>query len=52
MTTIRRRNILSLVKDIQLNNEDMTFMDSFFALHSSKEITTQELDYLIDWMTD
>jgi len=51
MTTIRRRNILSLVKDTQEMHPEFSIKDCFFVLYDSKEITGGELDYLMDWMT-
>jgi len=50
-TTQRRRNILSLVKDIQEVHPEFDIKDCFFILYDNKEITGSELDYLIDWMT-
>lgn len=51
MTTIRRRAILSMVKDWQEINPTMSFKECFFLLYDDKMITGAELDYLMDWMT-
>jgi len=51
MTPIRRRNILSLCQEWQSEFQDMTIKDCFFTLYDDKDITSKELDYLIDWMT-
>jgi len=51
MTTIQRRNILSMCKDIQDVHPEFSIKDCFFLLYDNKDITGPELDYLIDWMT-
>jgi len=51
MTTIRRRNILSLVKDTQEVQPEFDIKDCFFVLYDNEDITATELDYLMDWMT-
>ena len=51
MTTIRRRNIVSLCKEWQNEFPNMSIKDCFFALYNDKMITGAELDYLMDWMT-
>ena len=51
MTPIRRRNILSMCKDIQEAIPQASIKDCFFTLYDDKDITGEELEYLIEWMT-
>ena len=51
MTPIRRKNILSMCKDIQEAIPQASIEDCFNSLNESNDITSEELNYLIDWMT-
>ena len=51
MTRGRRFEVLDLVKDTQEVHAEFSYKDCFFSLYDNKDITIQELDYLIDWMT-
>jgi len=51
MNRERRFDILELVKFIQQGEPTFSIQDSIFALWKQNQITVQELDYLINWLT-
>jgi hypothetical protein len=51
MNRERRFEILELVKFIQEGEPTFSIQDSIFALWKQNQITVNELEYLINWLT-
>ena len=51
MERTRRFEILKQCKDWQNIFPDMSIKDCLFTLYNDRDITSSELDYLMEWMT-
>ena len=51
MTRERRFEILELSKICSNQFPDISIEDTFIMIYNDRDITIQELDYLIDWIT-
>ena len=51
MTRERRLEVLELSRVWSNEFNDMSIEDTFLMIYNDRDITIQELDYLLDWMT-
>ena len=52
MTRDRRFEILELSKIWSNEFPDLSIEDTFLMIYKDRDITIQELDYLIEWITE
>jgi hypothetical protein len=50
MTRERRFEILEMSRIWSNDFPDMSYEDTFLMIYNDRDITIQELDYLIEWM--